>query len=82
MQYSLAIAVTSCWRLMESKIGASEKDNTKSVTEPSDPKSEPSKSGEELYIEVKADSLGFSQGSALSPAKRARFEIQATHITR
>ena len=67
---------------MESKIGTSEKDNTTSVTEPSEPKSEPSKDVEALYMKVKAHSLGFSQWSALSPAKPARFEIQAPHMIR
>ena len=73
---------------MESKIGTLEKDNTAPVTEPSELKSEPSRSGEpsrsaeNLYMELKAQSLGFSQWSALSPAKKARYEIHVKNMTR
>jgi hypothetical protein len=45
-------------------------------------KSDCSRHGEALYMEVKANSLGFSQWSALSPAKRARYENQSTRMTK
>ena len=54
----------------------------KSMELKSEQKSDHSRDGEALYMDVKANSLGFSQWSALSPAKRARYEIEPTRMTK
>ena len=81
----VTVAFSACSIAMATKtdiVGISEKNMLKDQTEITELKAECPRDGETLYMESKEHSTGFSQWSALSPAKRAQYERHAIQISK